>query len=60
MGCAFRATRPEVGSAVIEVTSWLTPPDWQPIATNPFVNGILNFSDPRPLTNGFQLYRIRL
>jgi Immunoglobulin I-set domain/Domain of unknown function (DUF5122) beta-propeller len=31
--------------AVIQATTTLSPPDWQPVATNTIVNGIVTFSD---------------
>lgn len=59
-GFNFLATGPATGSAVVETTLSLRPANWQPLATNPFVNGTATFTDPRPLTNPASFYRIRL
>jgi hypothetical protein len=57
---SFQATGPDTGSAIVESTLSLSPPNWQPIATNPFVNGVFTFTDPRPPTNNACFYRVHL
>jgi hypothetical protein len=59
-GLNFQSTGPDTGSAVVETTPSLNPANWQPFATNPLVNGMMNFNDPRPMTNAALFYRIRL
>lgn len=59
-GFSFQATGPDTGSAIVEVTTSLNPANWYPVSTNPLVNGVVTFTDPRPFTNATQFYRIHL
>jgi len=44
---------------VLDCTTLLQPADWQPVATNTFVNGLVTFNEPTtsPAT---KFYRARL
>ena len=55
---SFQATGPDTGTAIVETTVFLNPPNWQPVSTNPLVNGAFNFTDPRPMTNASLFYRV--
>ncbi len=57
---SFQATGPDTGTAIVEATVSLSPANWQPISTNPLVNGAFNFTDPRPATNVSLFYRVRI